>query len=642
MPLLDTQGNDSADAYGGGVASVINYIENVFSTYLFNTSTSNQNIVNGIDLATYGGLTWIKSRSNVFDHVLQTSAGSVNNNLSSNSTVAAFSGYYRIADLSNGFTFGTDYYTGTVQTAVSWTFRKQPKFFDVVTYTGNGTSQTINHNLGATPGFIICKSTTSARNWLVYHKSIGNTNFLQLDTTIASTAGSTAWNNTSPTSTQFTVGSSLAGNENGQTFVAYLFADNAGGFGLTGTDNVITCGSFTTDGSGNATVNLGYEPQWVMLKTSSTSQNWFVLDTMRGWSLGPNEVCLSPNLTSAESVFNSSSNSFFPTATGFQSNSGLSSSTTFIYIAIRRGPMKVPTDATKLFAPNLATSGAGNVTFTPNFVVDFNISKERYTGDSGPYAITRLLNQSLTTSDTSVAASNGNISFASNTSVQSIINNSSASEIGWSFQRAPSFFDIVCYTGTATGGQTYTHNLGVAPELMIIKSRSAARAWQVYSANLTTAYYLTLNSTNAKLADGGGGDWYGTVPTSTVFSVGTNFVVNNVGETYVAYLFATCAGVSKVGSYTGNGTSQAIACGFTGGARFVLIKRTDASGGWYVYDTARGMTTSTDPYSFMNSTAAEVATLGSVTTTTGGFTVDASILSAINTSSATYIFLAIA
>jgi hypothetical protein len=73
-----------------------------------------------------------------------------------------------------------------------------------------------------------------------------------------------------------------------------------------------------------------------------------------------------------------------------------------------------------------------------------------------------------------------------------------------------------------------------------------------------------------------------------------------------------------------------------------MIKRSDASGGWYVYDTARGMTTLTDPYLFMNTTDAETATLGSVTSTAGGFTLNSAILAAINVSGGTYIFLAIA
>jgi hypothetical protein len=128
-----------------------------------------------------------------------------------------------------------------------------------------------------------------------------------------------------------------------------------------------------------------------------------------------------------------------------------------------------------------------------------------------------------------------------------------------------------------------------------------------------------------------------------VFSVGTATTTNGSAFTYVAYLFASAPGVSKVGSYTGNGTTQTIDCGFgAGGARFVLIKRTDAVGDWYVYDTARGMTVLTDPYLLFNSTAAEVATLGSVTTVSTGFALNSAILAAINVNAGTYLFLAIA
>ena len=74
----------------------------------------------------------------------------------------------------------------------------------------------------------------------------------------------------------------------------------------------------------------------------------------------------------------------------------------------------------------------------------------------------------------------------------------------------------------------------------------------------------------------------------------------------------------------------------------MLIKRTDSTSGWYVYDTARGMTVLTDPYLFLNDTAAETTTLGSVTTVSTGFALNSSILAAINVSGGTYIFLAIA
>jgi len=117
---------------------------------------------------------------------------------------------------------------------------------------------------------------------------------------------------------------------------------------------------------------------------------------------------------------------------------------------------------------------------------------------------------------------------------------------------------------------------------------------------------------------------------------------DTVGATFVSYLFATCPGVSKVGSYTGNGTTQTINCGFTGGARFVLIKRTDSTGDWYVYDTARGMTALTDPYLLANTSAAQTATLGSVTTVSTGFALNAAVLADINVNGGSYIFLAIA
>jgi hypothetical protein len=136
--------------------------------------------------------------------------------------------------------------------------------------------------------------------------------------------------------------------------------------------------------------------------------------------------------------------------------------------------------------------------------------------------------------------------------------------------------------------------------------------------------------------------WNNTTPTSSVFTVNTNVSVNGSGSTYVAYLFATCAGVSKVGSYTGTGTTLQIDCGFTGGARFVMIKRTDSAGDWYVWDTARGIVSGNDPYLLLNSTAAEVTSTDYIDTYSAGFEISSTAPAAINASAGTYIFLAIA
>jgi hypothetical protein len=119
--------------------------------------------------------------------------------------------------------------------------------------------------------------------------------------------------------------------------------------------------------------------------------------------------------------------------------------------------------------------------------------------------------------------------------------------------------------------------------------------------------------------------------------------VNASGGTYVAYLFATCAGVSKVGSYSGNtGNIVTVNCGFTTGARFVLIRRADSSGNWYVYDSARGISSGDDPYLLLNATNAEFTGTNYVDTVTTGFKVTAAAPAALNASGGTYIFLAIA
>ena len=400
MPLQQTSGNVTQDAYGGGAASVPTYVENVFSTYLYIGTGATQSITNNIPLSTKGGMVWIKDRTNAYNHNLfNTTQGATKLSHSNTTAATATDANSLTAFNTTGFTLGSGSTSGNEVNVsndafASWTFRKQPKFFDIVTYTGNGTSQTINHNLGSTPGFIVCKSTTSARNWLVYHQSLGATQFLQLDTTIAATTATTPWNNTAPTSTNFTVGSSLAGNENGQTFVAYLFgAGGTGGFGLTGTQDIISCGNYTGNGSTTGPViNLGWEPQWVLVKsTTSGVLGWYIQDIMRGMSQ-TNDAYLVANTTDTE--VNPGSPIIYPTATGFSigaSSPGWNlSGGNYIYIAIRRGPMAVPTDATKVFYPYVTNPSSFYIIPT-NFPVDMTVlNDEAKANATGNYFLDRL------------------------------------------------------------------------------------------------------------------------------------------------------------------------------------------------------------------------------------------------------------
>jgi hypothetical protein len=640
-------------------AGDVNYIEDVFSTYLYTGNGSTQTITNGIDLAGEGGLVWIKSRTNIASHELVDTVRGANKRLESNTTGAESAASDLAAFNSNGFNlqFLTGQGNSSGQQYVSWTFRKQPKFFDVVTYTGNGVAglRSFAHSLASVPGFIIIKDCTNVNPWIIYHRSITAGNNMEFSTGTTFANGYFA---TAPTSSVFSVDSTTSTattNVNGATYVAYLFAHDAGGFGLTGTDNVISCGSFTTDGNGTIPETaLGYEPQWVMFKAASTTGSWTMNDTMRGQPTPTTTNGSAPAATLYANNANAESqaDNLFPTATGFKGVfAAVVPSTTYIYIAIRRGPMKVPTTGTSVFTPT-ATSAATGTAITTSFPGDMQLYKTRgsidywfdvdrlrgvnstTTGNSTPWLDTTATTAEATA--TNVSRNWGNTGFE----VPGIVGG--AANIFYSFGRAPGFFDEVCYTGTGSQ-QNITHNLGVAPELLIVKRRSAAGgSWATWATSLTADQSLALNTTDDKTAVFSVGFWGSTFPASSVFTVGSNVNTNSNTVTYVAYLFATCPGVSKVGSYTGNGSSQTINCGFTGGARFVMIKRTDSTGDWVLWDSSRGMVAGDDPYLLLNSTAAEVTNTDYIDTFSAGFEISSTAPAAINANGGTFVFLAIA
>jgi hypothetical protein len=644
MPLQATSGAASYDAFGGGVPVAVNYIEDVFNTYFYTGNGSTQTITNGIDLSTKGGMVWIKGTGGTAHRLTDTVRGATKS-ISSNSTAAEITESTGLTAFgTTGFDIGadTDYNTSS-STYASWSFRKQPKFFDIVTYTGNGFgSEAIAHNLGSVPGFVLIKRTDSTSNWGVWHRKDGVSavTYFSLNST---SSGSTDTSYTDfTTATTFVVDgigpTSGPLNVDGASYVAYLFAHNAGGFGLTGTDNVISCGSYTGTGSAGNAQTLGYEPQWMLVKNASTSAtNWFILDVSRGFSLSTDSP-LYANLSAAQDFLDVIS----PTATGFQFTTGSTlntSSATFIYIAIRR-PMKVPTSGTSVYAGQLTT--AAPVTLTGLEAPDTIISRIRGTTNAN---FNHAFADRLRGNDLRVVSTNTDAeasfadTFVFNAGQYATSAITAGAMVYWTFKRAPSFYDVVCYTGTGSN-TTVTHNLKAVPELIICKRRDTTGDWDTYCSALANTEYLVVNTTAAKAT--GATRWNSTTPTSSVFSVGTSTNVNASAGTYVARLFATCAGVSKVGSYTGTATTLQVDCGFTGGARFVLIKRTDSTGAWYLWDSARGIIAGDDPYILLNSTAVEVTNTDYIDTYSAGFELSSTAPAAINASGGTYIFLAIA
>ena len=626
------------------------YVEDVFSTYLYAGTGATLAIDNGIDLDGEGGLTWIKTRDYAYSNNLFDTARGSNKYLISNSTNAEGTDSNRVSSFnSNGFTLGTnDGVNGSSYDYASWTFRKAEKFFDVVTYTGNSTvGRTVAHNLGVAPAWMVIKSTNAARNWCTYHISLGNGYQIILNGTAAKES-TALWNSTTPTATEFTLGNDGDVNGTGNSYVAYLFASDAGGFGDDEDESIIKCGSFTTGASGkmSSPVDCGFEPQWLLVKNSGGAENWNIYDTMRGLSVSL-DALLHPNLNNVEDT----GTKLTVTATGFDTplaNGPFSSGATYIYMAIRM-PMKTPTAGTEVFSP-VARTGTGTtaavtgVGFSPDlFIGNIRDTAGYWNGvvDRLRGIPKRLVSSQTEAENTQTVITSFDMDGLSLTSDgNGFANENGKTYIEWLFKRAAGFMDEVVFDGNTAGTYPHTHNLTVVPELIILKSRSATGSWQTgtnFTATGWRSMYLNEPNAGASETTYATNDWFSAQPTATTFSTG------GIGaNTHVAYLFASVAGVSKVGSYTGTAATLNVDCGFTAGARFILIKRTDSAGDWYTYDSARGIVAGNDPYLLLNTTGAEVTNTDYIDPLNAGFTATSNGSSTVNVNGGTYIFLAIA
>jgi len=630
-------------------------IEDVFSTYLYTGNGSTQTITNGIDLAGEGGLVWWKRRDGVSNHLLTDSVRGITKHLTSQTSNAEVTNatFYSSFN-SDGFTLDTGL-TSSGISGVTWTFRKAPRFFDAVTYTGTGSAQTISHNLGCEVGTLIVKRTDSTGNWGVFHRSQGPSKYGLLHDNLAfQTDEPNAWNGVAPTDTVFSVGAANVTNTSGATYVAYLFAHDPLGPSGDGSDGLIACGSYAGNSSADGPeINLGWESQWVMIKSATgVNSPWLMYDTMRGMIAGGVDAKLQANASDAET---STQNFIRPTATGFKIESSdneiNNDNSTYIYIAIRRGPMREPTSGTEVFKPVAYTGNGTNETrvITTGFPVDTAFSLIRNGAGTNKAAWDRLRGNGilLYTSSTSAEVDEGNTGAEFDNNLGLIVgsrielNYNGFDYVLYSFRRAPGFFDVVAYSGNG-GTNTISHNLGVAPELIILKRRNlAGEGWHIGTQFTPSTCLRNYDLNSTAFSSGYAATKFVQQPTDTSFVMGNDAAVGASGGTYIAYLFATLAGVSKVGSYTGNGSSQTINCGFTGGARFVLVKKSSGTGDWLVFDTARGIVSGNDPALNLNTTSAEDSNYDMIDPASSGFAVTTAGYD-LNENGSTYIFLAIA
>jgi len=649
--------NEALDLIKGGNwpnAANINpaaFVNALFQTHLYTGNATNRSITNNIDLSTKEGLLWIKKRSDGDQHTLQdTIRGATKHLRSSGDSSEGTEGTTITAFNSDGFSIGTDALVNTNNaTYVSWAFRSQPKFFDVVTYEGTGSARTVAHSLNTTVGMMLIKNRDASDNWAVYHR--GNTGAPQTDYLILNTSAATAddsawWNDTAPTSSVFTVGTDHSVNASGEKYVAYLFAHNNddGGFGEPGDQDIIKCGSYSGDGNNpGPVINLGFEPQFLMIKRAvGGTGGWFIFDAMRGIITGRNDNTLQAEATSAEGT---GDNRIFLTPTGFQLETTSSffndDSSTYVYMAIRRGGMQTPTAASDVFDVDVNTQAINSSNAPPRtpFVTDMGIYRDRNTDGASTPIFARLQGIGYLQTNSKDVEGDGKTTWdeMDGWGISASSWESSGNYVFYNWKRARGYFDVVTYTGDGSAGLTVNHNLGVVPEMMWVKCRSHGGNfydWAVYHKDLGNTKYLFLNTTAAAAANDE--YWNDTSPTSSVFSLGgVSTRTNESGKTYIAHLFATVANVSKVGSFTQSGATN-VACGFTGDTpSFILLKRTDATGDWLHYDSARGIVAGNDKSLDLNNTDVEV-TADVVDPYSGGFATTSSL------TDGDYIFYAIA
>ena len=323
-----------------------------FNTKLYTGNGSTQNIT-GVGFQP--DWTWIKNRDRTDYHILVDAVRGAPKEMYSNLSNAEYSN-------SNGLTaFGSDGFSvgsandvnynssnlaswnwkangsgsantdGTISSTVS---ASATSGFSIVKYTGNATAgATVGHGLGAVPKMIIVKKTNAAKDWNVYHVGMGATKGMYLNLTNAEQTH-TNWNNTTPTSSVFSIGSDDQVNGSGQTYIAYCFAEKTG---------YSKFGSYTGNGSTDGTfIYTGFKPAFVLTKSTSNAVNWQIQDNKTApTNLMTNKLFANTNAaqdTGSENTVDFLSNGFKPRGTGSSENIN-GSGYSYIYMAFAAEPL---------------------------------------------------------------------------------------------------------------------------------------------------------------------------------------------------------------------------------------------------------------------------------------------------------------
>ena len=332
--------------------TTINKSGDYFNTKLY-TGTGSSNSVTGVGFQP--DWTWIKSRSdaqsnNIFDavrgqgKVLFTDAGSAQATVTDRLTAFNSDGFTVVSDNSvNGSSKtyaawnwkangqGSSNTAGSINT--TYTSVNTTAGFSISQYTGTGSNATVGHGLGAVPKMIITKALGATNSWGIYHASLGNNKYLYLDSTQAALSATAMWNDTTPTSSVFSVGTSGASNASG-AMIAYCFAEKTG---------YSKIGSYTGNGNADGSfIYTGFKPAWLLIKRSDAStERWVILDSKRDTFNVSNKAVYADdsqaeNPSTSEQGLDILSNGFKIRNSNTKTNT---SGATYIYMAFAEAPL---------------------------------------------------------------------------------------------------------------------------------------------------------------------------------------------------------------------------------------------------------------------------------------------------------------
>jgi hypothetical protein len=329
--------------------TTINKSGDYFNTKLY---TGNESTRSETGVGFQPDFTWIKVRSRADPHILTDAVRGTSSQLSSDTTGAqqTFSNMITSFD-SDGFSLGANVDVNrNSETFASWNWKANgagsantdgsinttatsantTAGFSISKYTGTGSAGTIGHGLGAEPHVVIVKKLNSSEQWFSYHKPLGNTGALVLNTSAAVVNDAGYWNSTTPTSSVFSVTSNGSNNASGDTYMAYCFAPKTG---------YSKFGSYTGNGNADGTfVYTGFKPAFIIVKPISGAEHWTMFDNKR-LGYNPDNNQLYPNLNSPDATddeLDILSNGFkIRSTTGRLNTSGVS----HIYMAFAEAPL---------------------------------------------------------------------------------------------------------------------------------------------------------------------------------------------------------------------------------------------------------------------------------------------------------------